>query len=175
MAGIVQQAFTVQDLDASIRDYVTLHGIGPWFVRGPFVPTSATYRGRPTAPRLTLARAFSGDLMIELVQQHDDTPSVFREQIERDGYGFHHWGFVTDDFDGDLRHYEDEGMLVAFADQSSTGARIAYVDTSSRLPGMTELIESTDVQERLYAAMKDAAVGWTGDDPVRADGSLGIS
>lgn len=172
MDTIIQQAFTVEDIESSIHTYVELHGVGPWFVRGPFVPTAAQYRGRPSQPRLTLARAFSGDVMLELVQQHDDAPSVYREQVGRHGYGFHHWGRLTSTFDADVVRFAELGMPVAFSDVTPTGSRIAYVDTATRLPGMTELIESNDAQRRLYAGMEASARDWDGRAPIRTDESL---
>jgi len=167
LGGVVQFAYTVPDLDRAISDYATRLRIGPWFLRGPFQPDKAFYRGEPTSPRITLARAFSGHAMIELVFQHDETPSVFRERIAVAGYGFHHWAFFSTDVDADVERYAAQGYPVAFADTTPIGTRIVYVDATRDLPGMIELIEFTPRQERLYTDMYRAAIGWDGGDPVR--------
>ena len=43
--------------------------------------------------------SFAGHMNIELIQPLNDAePSVYREWIEKRGYGFHHWGRATDEF-----------------------------------------------------------------------------
>ena len=69
---------------------------------GPFVPPEGVYRGAPTDMRLTLAVGFAGHMSFELIEQHDDLPSVYREMIETRGYGFHHWGDAGPDLDRDV-------------------------------------------------------------------------
>jgi hypothetical protein len=43
------------------------------------------------------------------------------------------------------------------------------VDATRDLPGMIELVEHTDGQERLYTQIQHASVGWDGTDPVRRE------
>lgn len=167
LGGVVQFAYTVPDIEEATRAYTARLRVGPWFVRGPFRPLEGVYRGQPCDARLSLARAFSGHAMIELIEQHDNAPSVFLERIEATGYGFHHWGVASADLDADVREYVRQGYPVAFSDRLPSGARVVYVDTLSALPGMVELIEFTADQERHYTAMYTAAVGWDGSDPIR--------
>ncbi len=47
-------------------------GLGPWFLRGPLQARKPVYRGQPQDLRLSIAIAYSGHMMIELIQQHDD-------------------------------------------------------------------------------------------------------
>ena len=74
-----------------MQHYVDALNIGPWFVSGPFVPAKGFYRGEPTDMSLTLAVAFTGHMMVELIEQHDTKPSVYQETIKLKGHGFHHW------------------------------------------------------------------------------------
>jgi len=46
------------------------------------------YRGQPNDLSLTLAVAFAGHMMIELIEQHDDKPSVYQETIKIKGTAF---------------------------------------------------------------------------------------
>jgi Glyoxalase/Bleomycin resistance protein/Dioxygenase superfamily len=112
---------------------------------------------------ITLARAFAGDSMIELIQQHEDGPSVFTER----GYGFHHWAIGTRDIDAEINRFAAHGYPVAFEDQVPSGARIVYVDATADLPGMIELIEMSSEQEAMYVRFREAAADWDGADPVR--------
>jgi hypothetical protein len=167
--GVFQVAYTVADIEASALAWTQRLSIGPWFVRGPFTPQRATYRGAPTDLSMSVARTFSGETMIELVAQHDDRPSVFRELVQRRGHGFHHWAIATRDLEATLAGYAQQGYEIAFADELPTGASIRYVDTSADLPGMIEVVGLTDAQEAAFAAMRDAAAGWDGADPIRRD------
>jgi hypothetical protein len=121
---------------------------------------------------VSLARAFSGHVMVELIQQHDDTPSVFHEGPGPRRYGFHHWAVRTKDFDADLACYLDVGYAEAFSDRLPSGSRVVCVDSTRDLPGMLELIEHTEAQEHFYADIHTAAVGWDGRDPIRRDGHV---
>jgi|HubBroStandDraft_2_1064218.scaffolds.fasta_scaffold608233_2 methylmalonyl-CoA/ethylmalonyl-CoA epimerase len=167
LGKVIQYAYTVLDLDAAMRQYTEVLRIGPWFKRGPFVPRSGLYRGEPATSRLSLARAFSGDSMIELIQQHDDEPSIFREVTLARGYGFHHWAIPTRDFDEDTRRYQARGFEVAFSDVLDTGARIRYLDAVSAVGGLIELVEATPAQLDRYTLFYVSSIGWDGADPVR--------
>jgi hypothetical protein len=131
-------------------------------VRGPFTP-AARYRGAPSAATFTLARAFLGPVMVELIQQHDDLPSVYRERP----LGFHHWATMPEDYDGELARLHGLGGEPAFEDVLPSGARITYMDMGTSLPGMLELVERTPDQLATYREMHDASVGWDGSDPYR--------
>ena len=164
--SVVQFAYVVEDLECSIGDFVGRLGVGPWFVRERFRPPAGRFRGSPTSPLFSLARAFSGHAMLELIEQHDDEPSVYHEGGPR-RFGFHHWGVMTDTFDADVARYLSLGYEEAFADTLPSGSRVVYIDATRDLPGMVELIEHTDAQERVYTEIYEAAVGWNGCDPIR--------
>lgn len=164
---IIQYAYTVPDLAAAMRSYTDVLHIGPWFKRGPFLPPRAQYRGGPSGAELSLARAFSGDSMIELIQQHNDAPSVYREVIEQRGFGFHHWAIPTRAFDEDIRNYQAAGFGIAYSDVLDTGARISYVDATGAVGGMIELVDLTPAQLDRYTLFYRSSLAWDGTDPVR--------
>ena len=80
--SIIQIAYSVADIEEEMRRYSELLRVGPWFLIGPFVPPKGVYRGTATKMRVSLALAYTGELMIELIQQHDQEPSVFQETLE---------------------------------------------------------------------------------------------
>jgi hypothetical protein len=83
---------------------------------------------------VSLARAFSGHTMIELIQQHDDAPSVLHEGDGPRRYGFHHWALMTKRLDEDVARYRAMGYDEAFSDLLPSGARVVYVDSTRDLP-----------------------------------------
>ena len=167
LGSIVQYAYVVQSIDRAVAGYVDRLGVGPWFVRGPFQPAAARYRGQPTSPVVSLARAFSGHVMVELVEQHDDTPSVFHPHSGQRRYGFHHWAVFTAQIDADIERYRALGHEEVYSDVLPSGSRIVYVDCTPELPGMTELVEHTDAQEQVYDAIYRGSLNWDGSDPLR--------
>lgn len=165
--SIVQIAYVVEDIETSIKNYVDRMGVGPWFIAGPFHPAKPLYRGKPVVPHVSLAVAYSGTMMIELIQQHDDTPSVFREAVNARGYGFHHWGVAVENFDEAVTRYLKQGYEIAFSDTAPMGMRVAYMDTVKELPGMVELIEGNAAFDGFFTPIYRASVGWDGQDPIR--------
>ena len=76
-------------------------GVGPWFVMRD-LPIRALYRGEPCEITLTLALANSGDMQIELIQQQDDTPSIYTEFLRSGRQGYHQLAYWSDDFDATM-------------------------------------------------------------------------
>lgn len=169
LGAVVQFAYVVPDVDEAAMLWVERLGVGPWLVRGPFQPPEGVYRGAPTAATFEIAHAFSGTMMIELIAQHDSSPSVFNERPVPDRYGFHHWALLTKRFDEEVARYVALGYEKAFSDRLPSGSRVVYLDTTRDLPGMIELLEHTDAQEQVYDGFYRASVDWDGEHPVRRD------
>ena len=96
---IVQMAYVVEDMRAAIDWWVRDCHVGPWFLIERFSGPGQLYRGRPATAAISLAMSFAGHMNIELLQPLDDQPSVFKEVVDRRGYGFHHVGIAAGDVD----------------------------------------------------------------------------
>jgi len=166
--GIIQMAYVVADLEESMRQWSTRLRVGPWFVLEHFTGIDPLYRGEPSRADIALAMSFAGHMNIELIQPNNDAPSVYREVIERRGYGFHHWGVATWNFDAAVAHYERAGYPLAFRLAVPSGGRVGYMDTTAVLPGFTELIELGGAFEEVFGRFYRASIGWDGKDPVRS-------
>lgn len=167
IGGIIQVAYTVPDIEHAIRSYAQDLKLGPWFLRGPLQARRPVYRGKLQELSLSIAIAYSGHMMIELIQQHGEQPSVYREIIEKQGYGFHHWGIASDQFDDDLKSYTDRGFELVFTDETPAATRVAYFDAKRGWPGFIELIEINAASELRYSEMYAEALLWDGKDAVR--------
>jgi hypothetical protein len=143
--SILQTAFVVEDIHAAMKTYVDRMGVGPWFLAERFNPAKAVYRGTPNVPLFSLAVAYSGTTQVELIQQHDDTPSVFNEKPKAVRYGFHHWGVAVDNFDAEVARYLSQGYEV-------------------------ELIEGNAAFEGAFAPAYKASLNWDGREPIRRFG-----
>jgi hypothetical protein len=166
--GIIQMAYVVPDIHAAMNTWALKLKVGPWFLLEHFTGVEPEYRGRASTADVALAMSFAGHMNIELIQPNNDAPSVYREWIERHGYGFHHWGRATADFDRDLQRYEGAGHDLVFLAKVPSGGRVAYMDTTRELPGYVELIELGAGFEPVFSRFYRASIGWDGKDAVRS-------
>ena len=165
--GIIQTAYVVKNIHEAIDHWVKELHVGPWFLIEHFTGGDAKYRGKPSEADSALAMSFAGHMNIELIQQYNDAPSVYRETIDKRGYSFHHWGVATTNFDADHARYRAAGYEEGFFARVPSGGRVAYMDTTRDLPGMVELIEMGASFDPIFGRFYAASIGWDGKDPIR--------
>jgi len=168
--GVFQMAYVVPDLRKAMAAWTDRLKVGPWFLFDPFTPAEQHYRGKPTELSTSIGMTFAGHMQFELIQQHNDVPSVYMDGVKKHGYGFHHWGYATTDFDRSLAGLRAKGYEAVFTLRPDPNTRLAYMDSTADLPGYIELIEASAATEALFTMMYQAALGWDGKDPVRAIG-----
>ena len=141
-----QTAYIVPDIDQAIDDWGRQLEISPFAVCREISPLAgSSYRGQPT-PEIVMNVAFAylGELQLELIQQVNDTPSMYREAIEKRGYSHHHYGFCVEDFQGTTERAL-AGDFEAVVEAGVPGfARMSYIE-SRTIPGLVcEVIEWND-------------------------------
>lgn len=164
----MQSAFLVDDLDEAARRWIDTTGIGPFFTVRHVTLAEYSHRGEPRADLdFSVAIAQSGGIQVELIQQHNDAPSAYRDTITSVDDGFHHFGIYTADYDKAYRHYMDRGFD-AVVDAKFGDARFSYIDTRPAIGCMIELIEEFPLQTELFQRVAAGARDWDGKtDPIR--------
>jgi catechol 2,3-dioxygenase-like lactoylglutathione lyase family enzyme len=172
--GTVRQiAFVVRSLDRTIEYWAQVLGVGPFFTMREVRPEHYVYRGHPSpAPLLSIALSNSGDVQVELIEQHDEHPSAYRDFLSSGREGFQHvsswltraeYDRVSEASVRDGLHPIHQGVV------AGAGVRFAYFATDSAPGGL--VYEIADVMEpHIYPVMEmiaDAARNWDGKDPVR--------
>jgi glyoxalase/bleomycin resistance protein/dioxygenase superfamily protein len=165
--GVFQMAYVVEDIQAEMHRWAEHLGAGPWHLIPAFGGVEPSFRGGPTEAEVSLAMGFAGHMCIELIQPLDDKPSVWREGVERFGWGFHHFGIGSLDFDADLARHVGQGHEIVYEAKVPTGGRVAYVDATANLPGYVELCEVDAATDATFSRFYAASVGWDGSEPVR--------
>jgi hypothetical protein len=165
--GIMQMAYIVKDIRQAIDEWVDKLHVGPWFLLDHFTGVNPVYRGQRSQADVAIAMSFAGHMNIELIQPNDQNPSVYKELIDRQGYGFHHWGLASSDVDADIRRYEKMGSKLAFRAGVPTGGDVAYMDAGTAVPGFVELIQTNPIMERVFTGFHGAALAWDGSNRVR--------
>jgi hypothetical protein len=161
-----QLAFVVDDLVATARRWIDVHGVGPFYVLPSTGPRPARYRGEPGRLDVQIAVTQAGPVQLELVHQRCDNPSVFRDVYSHGAAGAHHIATMTDDFDAALAHYEQRGY-VPITELDTGMGRVAYIDTWRDLGLMTEVVERSEVFTRSLAGTARVCASWDGTDPIR--------
>ncbi len=159
---IMQHAWVVPDLEAACLRWHSTLGVGPFLVNRDIALREPRHRGQPVRTRFSTAIAQHGDVQIELVEQHDATPSAYRDLVGEGRTGFHHIAVIAPDFDARLAALVDQGHAVA-SDGLFGPMRFAYVDTSAALGHMIEIIEDGDAIRAFFGAVRKAAATWDGD------------
>ena len=165
---LMQVALMVEDLEAACTRWTRTTGIGPFLIVPHVVLEEYDYRGRKSSGLdFSVAIAQSGGVQIELVEQHCDNPSAYRDTIGKGGQGFHHLAIYTGDYDAEYARYIEEGFVAA-VDGTFGGYRFSYIDTSAAIGCMIELIEENPAQTDFFQRIAAAAEGWDGvTDPIR--------
>lgn len=167
LPGEVRQiGYVVTDLDDAISGWLKM-GVGPWFVIRN-LPQRVSYRGEPCEVRLSLALSNSGDLQVELIQQLDDTPSIFTEFLAGapTGGGFHQLAYWTADFDTAMAKLAEAGWPLVWSGGDGEGVRFAYFEPPTGA-AIVEIMELTESSGGMGAYVREQAVAWDGSDPVR--------
>jgi hypothetical protein len=158
----IQSAYYVKDLDAAIERWHRLWGIGPFFVRRHIVLPQVSYRGEPSQLDISAAYVQAGPIQVELVTQHDDTPSAFRDMYAANQEGLHHVAVIPDNYDKLVAEYAKQGFPVATELRTASGRGAAYVDTRPMLGHMVEIYMISDSLTALYRDVAAAAEEWDG-------------
>jgi catechol 2,3-dioxygenase-like lactoylglutathione lyase family enzyme len=163
----VQIAYHVPDPEASARQFARDFGWGPFFLYEHISLASCLYRGVPASFDHSSAYGQAGEIMVELITQHDDRPSVLRDLYGAAAVGIHHVAHFVPDLAAALDQAGAAGAEVALDACTSTGTRFAMLDTTRRLGHMIELYEGTGGLLKFYRHVRRAAESWDGAEPVR--------
>lgn len=169
---IRQIAFVVNDIDAAMSYWHATLGIGPFFIKRHITFGDYYYRGEAGAsPQISIALANSGTLQIELIQQHDQHASIYKEFLDRHGHGLQHiasWQTCAG-FDLKKQHLLEQGYTLAQeCTISASGVRLAYFATDTTANGI--IFEIADLLEPVhYTRINNIAMqaqNWDGSRPV---------
>lgn len=132
---ICQLGFLTSDLKCSMDMWIEKNHVGPWRVVT-MNNKSCTGSGflvdgalKDTPFQYFIAISYIGDMQIELIQP-DYGPTIYQKFIDEHGEGIHHYKEVIapENWDANLRAYEDRGMPVTMCGQFGL-AKFAYVDS----------------------------------------------
>ncbi len=117
--AIRQNGYVVRDIEAAMKHWVEVLQVGPWFYVDRLPAPDFSYMGERSDAHVSIAISHSGPLQVELIQQRNDAPSMYRDFLAAGNEGLQHFCYFPEDFDGVLAKAEAAGFTVA---QSGTSA-----------------------------------------------------
>jgi len=169
---IRQLAFIVDDIDSAMKYWGDVLGIGPFFVKRKISFDDFIYRGEAKhSPIVSIALANSGFIQIELIQQHDDSDSIYKEHMRSGQKGLQHvssW-LTKDELLRKRTELLDKGYEIAQECViPSSGVRLVYFstekDSGNFIYEIADLLEPSQYERVL--GIKDAYANWDGKNPV---------
>ena len=97
------------------------------------------YLGEPSDARARLAFFEFGNVTLELIEPNDK-PSCWREFLDRNGPGFHHFAFKIRGMKEKVAAFGRDGFPLLQRGEFE-GGRYAYIDTEPQLGALIELLE----------------------------------
>lgn len=155
--AIRQTAYIVADIEAAIEAWGRQMNVGPFALCREIAPLAgASYRGVPTGDVvMNVAFAYVDDLQLELIEQVNDTPSMYLEAIEARGYGHHHYGFCVPDFDAAYQQAVPDDFEAIVEAGVPGYARMSYIQ-SRTIPGLVcEVIEWNALTRPYFDGMQE--------------------
>jgi hypothetical protein len=166
---IVQLGFVVTDLYGAAMSWTRRFGIGPWFYWEHLARGDYRFRGKDSAADISTAMADWNGMQIQLVQQHDDSPSPHIEWLVAHGGapGLNHIAVAVPDFEAEVLRRTAAGET-ALSEAGNPVNNVFYHDGDWNLPAV-EFSERRppSIVPKLYQVVAEAARNWDGTDPWR--------
>lgn len=163
----VQIAYAVPDAVAAAEQWAADFGAGPFFVNHHIELVDVVHRSRPATFDHTSAYGQWGAIMVELVEDHTDGPSVVRDLFPPGTSGLHHLAYFVDDLDATVRALLDQGHALAMSARTVGGVEFHFVDAVATHGHMFELYRPDERLRAFYGKVAAAAQGWDGRDVIR--------
>lgn len=173
IGSIRQVGHVVRDVDSAMAYWTGTLGIGPFYVIREARMSNFYYRGQRSEDLIiTMAFAQTGDVQIELIQQHNDVPSAYREFLSAGREGVQHlspWFDSPAAYDRARAALIAQGMALVHETRHDDGTpRFVYFETGTPQAPLIELSEAMLPAARIVPdTVAAAARGWDGSDPVR--------
>jgi hypothetical protein len=162
--GPVQLAYAVDDVAEAARRW-NANGVGPFFVIEHIDVHNVRIKGAPSTFDHSSAYAQWGDVMVELICQHDSGG----ERIVGPS-GIHHVAFFVDNFATAAAQLTASAMPEVLYAETASGMAFGFHDGRAEHGHLIEIYERTDGLARFYDMVRESAAGWDGSDPIRTVG-----
>ena len=165
---IRQNGYVVRDIQAAMEHWINVLGVGPWYYIERVQTDYFRYRGAPSDAVMSIALANSGDLQIELIQQRNDAPSMYKAFLDAGHEGLQHVAYWTEDFQSLYDRALSLGYSVGQEGQiGGPQGRFAYFDTETHPGTVVEISDISGSKGQFFDHIRRTAANWDGTRPIR--------
>jgi len=165
---VCQNGYVVRDIQAAMDHWIKVMGVGPWYYIDRVKTDYFRHRGRDSDVEMSIALANSGALQIELIQQRNAAPSMYREFLDAGHEGLQHMSFWTTDYQALYERVLGLGYKVGHEGQiGGEQGRFAYFDSEAHPGTVIEISDISGGKGRFFERIRQAAANWDGTDPIR--------
>ena len=157
---VVQLAVHAPDIEDAARRWARDEGAGPFYLMEHIELETAFYRGAPSRFDHSSAYGQFGDVMIELIHQHDDAPSALRDMFDARTEGLHHAAVFVEELDAAVERAAGRGMACALDARLKEGTRFVMVDARAEYGMMLEFYEPAAALRTFYRFIRRRSQGW---------------
>lgn len=162
----VQIAYAVPEIFQGVEKWVKDFGAGPFFIAEHIPIKNVSYRGLPSTLDISAAYGQLGNIMIELVQDHGEGPSIIRDLYSPQQSGIHHLAYFVKNLDLISVELKKKGYALAMTGQANDN-RFQFFDAISEMGHFIEVYEPIESLKSLYERVRVASINWDGSDPLR--------
>ena len=165
-----QVGIVVEDFNDPINHWTNNLNVGPFVILEHLDLKDVYYDANDTNIDFSVALAYSGDLQIELIKQHCDTPSIYNEYSNIKKGSLHHICRLTQNINNDIEMLESQGYQnIQAGETSDEGIKFAYLDIHENYGSILELAELAEENLAVTDAIKNASKNWD-----RKNSTIGI-
>lgn len=163
---IRQIGYVVNDIEAAMQHWIETCRIGPWFYIEKLPIFDFHYRGIAGSPHLSIALANSGEIQLELIEQRDNTPTMYRDFLDKGKEGLQHWSSWPENYD-DIYSKALKNKFEVGQEADSPRGRFVYFYNEGHPGTVIELAHLTPERRKIFDEVRHVAANWDGEEPIR--------
>lgn len=168
---IRQNGYVVRDIEAALAHWTEVLGVGPFYYFEHVPIEDFHYRGEPSSLEVSIALGNWGALQIELIQQRNAAPSMYRDFLAAGNEGLQHVAVWTQQMDEELAALASAGFEIGQSGRVGHNGRFVYLETETHPGTIVEVSEISGGKGRFFEQIAREAQAWDGTNPVRVLGA----
>ena len=162
-----QNGYVVKDIHKAMSHWTEVLGIGPFYYIERVPVENFKYRGESSNVEMSVALANTGDLQIELIEQRNDAPSMYRDFLSQGHEGLQHLAYWSINFEEDLKNALSLGYTIGQEGEIGTPGKFVYLETESHPGTIIELSDISGPKGKFFDHIRHKAQQWDGSHPIR--------
>jgi len=174
---VMQMGFVVDNFEEPIKHWTEKLNVGPFFILEHLDLKDVYYYGKNGEENkidFSVALAYSGDVQIEFIKQHCDTPSIYNEYVNNKKNTLHHLCTFTKDIESDIKILESQGYKNIQGGKTMDEGTFSYLDIDGDFSPILEIAQLSEGANAMFEMIKNASKDWDGKNAIMDLGEISI-